>query len=191
MPEADSSTDRLDDEIRWSALMASAQSGCERDYQQLLQELSTAIQHYLLSRIGQHHSLDDCIQESLIAIHHARHTYDTRRRFRPWLFAIVRHKSIDIFRRQRSQVQLQERHREELHVSAQLNSSHELEDHMTPGRLMRALPAPQREILALTKFVGLSNAEAASHLQISEGAVKVRVHRAINALKRLMEVEAI
>lgn len=190
MPEADRGTDRLDDEIRWSALMGSAQSGCEADYRQLLQELSSAIKHYLLSRIGQHHSLDDCIQESLIAIHHARHTYDPGRRFRPWLFAIVRRKSIDMFRRQRSQLQLQERHRQELHVSAQDSPISELENHVTQGRLMKALPAHQREVLALTKFVGLSNAETARYLRISESAVKVRVHRAINALKRLMEVDA-
>ena len=190
MPEADSSTDRLDDDERWSALMASAQSGCEADYRLLLQELSEVIRHYLLSRMGHHPSIDDCIQESLIAIHHARHTYDSRRRFRPWLFAIVRNKSIDTFRRQRSQLELQERHREQLQVSAQAYPPDELENRVAQGRLMKALPARHREVLALTKFIGLSNAEAARHLSISEGAVKVRVHRAISSLKRLMEVDA-
>lgn len=190
MPESASSSDQLDDEVRWSALMASAQSGCEADYRVLLQELSEVIKRYLLSRMGYNPSIDDCVQESLIAVHHARHSYDPKRRFRPWLFAIVRNKSIDTFRRQRSQLELQEKNRELLQLEAQHFQQDGLENHLAQGRLMKALPARHREVLALTKFIGLSNAEAASHLSISEGAVKVRVHRAINSLKRLMEVDA-
>src|SRR5210317_914665 len=96
--------------------MTSAQGGGEDDYRQLLTELTHVIKYYLLSRIGQQHFVEDCVQESLIAIHQARHSYDPRRRFRPWLFAIVRHKTIDTLRRQRNQQKLE-----------QLQNEHELQ----------------------------------------------------------------
>lgn len=189
MTEADSRND-ASDEARWAALMGSAQRGCETDYRQLLAELSEAIKHYLISRIGPRHFIEDCVQDSLIAIHQARHTYDPNRRFRPWLFAIVRHKAIDTLRRQRNQQQLVNQQQEHILLATQLHSPCHLDDGITPGRLMNALSPQHREALTLTKFMGLSNAEAAVRLHISEGAVKVRVHRAIGCLTRLMEADA-
>ena len=90
------------DEERWSTLMVSAQAGHEGDYRCLLGELSEVVLRYLASRIGPQHYLDDCVQETLIAVHQARHTYDSSRRFRPWLFAIVRHKAVDALRKNQS-----------------------------------------------------------------------------------------
>ena len=63
----------------------------------------------------------------------------------------------------------------------------DLDRHITGGRLLQALTPQYREALTLTRIVGLTNAEAAIHLSISEGAVKVRVHRALSRLRNLME----
>ena len=82
------------DEHRWSVLMVNAQSGNESDYRQLLKELAIVIHKFLRRRFGNHHFIEDCVQEALIAVHQARHTYDPQRPFRPWLFAIVRHKAV-------------------------------------------------------------------------------------------------
>jgi RNA polymerase sigma-70 factor (ECF subfamily) len=188
MTQADSSDDSSD-ETRWATLMASAQKGCEPDYRQLLIELSKAIKYYLLSRIGPQHFIEDCVQESLIAIHQARHSYDPRRHFRPWLFAIVRHKAIDTLRRQRSQQHLAQR-QEDMQLVEQPGSTADMDGRIMQGKLMARLSPEQREALTLTKIIGLSNAEAAARLSISEGAVKVRVHRAIGSLTRLMETDA-
>ena len=179
------------DEARWSALMVSAQAGNEDEYRLLLQELSEAIRRYLLSRIGPHHYLEDCVQETLIAIHQARHTYDRRRRFRPWMFAIVRHKAIDALRRQRSHQQLLRRQQDEVLVNWRQDHPDKPEDAVAQGQMMTCLTPQYREALTLTKIIGLSNAEAAARLCISEGAVKVRVHRAIGRLRRLLEADAV
>lgn len=188
MAQAESS-DATSDESRWASLMASAQKGCESDYRELLKELSQAIKYYLLSRLGNQHFIEDCVQESLIAIHQARHSYNPHRRFRPWLFAIVRHKAIDALRRQRSQQEVARQHGEML-LHEQRDSSNDIEQDISQGRLMEGLSPQHREALTLTKIIGLSNAEAAARLHISEGAVKVRVHRAIGKLSRLLEADA-
>jgi DNA-directed RNA polymerase specialized sigma24 family protein len=43
----------------------------------------------------------------------------------------------------------------------------------------------------LTKIVGLSTREASAQLKISEGALKVRVHRAINGLQKMLAVDSL
>ena len=180
--------DSASDENRWAILLARAKAGHKGDYRTLLTELSRAIKYYLLSRIGAQHFLEDCVQDTLIAVHQARHTYDPRRRFRPWLFAIVRHKAIDTLRRQRSQQQLAQ-HQGDM-LPEERHTTDDLERKITQGRLMDSLSDQHREVLTLTKFIGLSPAEAAAQLHISESAVKVRVHRAIGKLTRLMEADA-
>jgi RNA polymerase sigma-70 factor (ECF subfamily) len=189
MAQADTTGD-TSDELRWATLMASAQKGSESDYRQLLKELSEAIKYYLLSRFGSQHFVEDCVQESLIAIHQARHSYDPRRRFRPWLFAIVRHKAIDSLRRQRSHDNLVQQSRQVQPDEAGRDPTRDVENEITQGRLMASLSREYREALVLTKIIGLSNAEAARRLSITEGAVKVRVHRAVGSLAKMLEAEA-
>lgn len=176
------------DEARWSLLMASAQAGNEADYRQLLTELSDMVSRYLMSRLGGYDFTDDCAQEILIAVHEARHTYDPRRKFRPWLFAIIRHKSIDAIRRQQARKENEARHALDSDTG---RANANLDESVTSGQLINALSPRHREAIKLTKILGFTTAEAAARLAISESAMKVRVHRAIASLRKLMEAEAL
>ena len=79
--------------------MAAAHRGDKRLYERLLRETAIAIDRYIRRRFGALSFVDDCVQECLLAIHNARHTYNPERPFRPWLFALVRNKTIDLLRR--------------------------------------------------------------------------------------------
>jgi RNA polymerase sigma-70 factor (ECF subfamily) len=175
------------DEKRWSALMVSAQQGHRSDYQQLLRELTDAIHRFLCSRFGNHHFVEDCVQEALIAIHNARHTYDPKRAFRPWMFTIVRHKAIDMFRQHRTRKSTLDQFRTEQHVAFQGRDPSEAVEDIAGGSVLDRLHGQHREVLILTKIIGLSIAETARQLGISQGAVKVRVHRAVRTLGQLLE----
>lgn len=175
------------DENRWSVLMVSAQAGNETDYRQLLQELALVIHNFLCRRFGRSHFIEDCVQECLIAVHQARHTYDPKRPFRPWLFAIVRHKAIDTLRRQRTRDRVTEDYRTEMEIRSQRDHQDVSTTGVAAGSLLERLPNPYREVLILTKIIGFSIAETASRLEISETAAKVRVHRAVHKLRRLLE----
>lgn len=177
------------DEQRWAKLMVNAQAGNESDYRLLLTELTDVIYNFLRSRFGNHHFIEDCVQETLIAIHQARHTYDQRRTFRPWLFAIVRHKAIDTLRKQNTREKITDQYRGEQEILSQTNQQSEAESEMVKGHLLDSLPPDYREVLALTKIMGFSVAETAEKLGISKSLVKVRVHRAIRKLSRLMEAD--
>ncbi len=185
----DNSLKHKSDEQRWSRLMASAQTGNESDYRQLLTELTEVIHSFLCSRFGKHHFTEDCVQETLIAIHMARHTYDQRRPFRAWLFAIVRHKAIDTLRKQRSQQKVTSQYEGEQDVLSQGRHQNEAESEIIKSRLLGSLAVEHREVLVLTKIIGFSVVEAAEKLAISESLVKVRVHRAIRKLKKMMETD--
>lgn len=182
---------RNSDEHRWSTLMVSAQAGDSSDYRQLLKELAGVIQKFLRSRFGAHEFLDDCVQEALIAVHQARHTYDPKRPFRPWLFAIVRNKAIDFLRGQQTRARTQEHYQNEQEVLSQPDSHADRHEADSLGYLLGMLSDPHREVLVLTKVMGFSIAESAEKLDISQSAVKVRVHRAIRKLQRLLENETV
>ena len=175
------------DEQRWSKLMVNAQQGNESDYRQLLTELTNVICNFLRGRFGNNHFIEDCVQETLIAIHQARHTYDQHRPFRPWLFAIVRHKAIDTLRKQRSRQKITSQYKGEQEILSQTTQQSEAENEIIKGRLLESLSVQHRDVLILTKLIGFSVAETAERLGISESLVKVRVHRAIRKLRQLME----
>ena len=154
--------------------MAAAHAGDERAYTTLLAELAEVIRAYLISRLGHSDAVEDFVQESLIAIHEGRHSYDPERPFRPWLFAIVRHKTIDCLRKNRQQnTELKD------HSTYEPNYS----DHLDSARIMQTLSPQLGETLFLTKFLGYSQAECALHQGISVASVKIRTFRAIKQLQ--------
>ena len=167
--------------------MVSAQSGGEVDYQVLLKELAVVIHKFLGNRFGNDEFIEDCVQESLIAIHQARHTYDPGRPFRPWLFAIVRNKAIDFFRRRSKREKTLHRFHKEQEVLSQPGGQDYSLRQFMDGQFLDSLPKKDKEVLVLTKIIGFSVAETAEKLEISQGAVKVRVHRAIRKLRCLLE----
>ncbi|MCX2980714.1 sigma-70 family RNA polymerase sigma factor [Halieaceae bacterium IMCC14734] len=185
----DSTKDIDSEEDRWARLMRSAQAGDEADYRELLTELAHVVRRYLSSRFGRAEFVDDCVQDCLVAIHEARHSYDAGRKFRPWFFAIVRYKAIDVLRGQRRRRDLVTRQAHEQLSTEQILETNPLEAQIVSGYLLRALSPDYRDAIILTKLKGYSVTEAAAQLKISEGALKVRVHRGIGRLKRLVEAE--
>ncbi len=177
---------KLDDERRWSALMKQGQAGDRQSYNQLLSELGRVIEKYILSKFGELTSLEDCIQESLLAIHHARHTYDPRRPFRPWLFTIVHHKTIDILLKGN-------RHNIESLDQAGLETMEEshvdLDRAIDGERLMFELSDEQRQAITLTKYAGMTTNEASSVLGVTETALKARLKRGLDKIKKQWLVE--
>jgi RNA polymerase sigma-70 factor (ECF subfamily) len=183
--------DRSEDEARWSAWMAAAQRGDEASYAQLLNELGDVIAAFLRAQFGDLELIEDCVQECLLAVHQARHTYDPTRRFRPWLFAIVRHKAIDMLRARRAYgTMLDAAATSSALIGNGADRETDGEDEVVGGRLFSALAPQQRQALTLTKVIGLSIAEAADRLGISQSALKVRVHRGIGAMRKLLEAQS-
>ena len=97
------------------------------------------------------------------------------------MFAIVRHKTIDMLRKNASRQRLEG---EVERIASDLTPSD-----VEASRLLAALSSDYREAVLLTKFWGFSVSESATRLGVSESVIKVRVHRAINKMRRLLEAE--
>lgn len=180
-----------DDEHDWYEWMLLAQAGDAHAYNRLLTSLSRAITGYILHRFGNVEFADDCVQESLIALHEARHTFRPGRLIRPWVFAIVRNQTIDMLRRQQRRRRLFAADLDDLAASVPHAGPDEHTDDRREmaGRVLESLPPPQQQALVFTKLMGLSVAEAASRAGISAGAMKVRVHRATRAAIKVLEAD--
>ena len=149
---------------------------------ELLGALAVYLRGFLARKMGRGAAdLEDLVQESLLAIHLKRDTYDTSQPFTAWAFAIARYKLIDWFRRNRI------RRTEPIDEASELFASEENDEAATRhdlGKLVSTLPAKQRALLEDVKIAGLSNAEAARKAGMTETAVKVSIHRSLQSLMR-------
>jgi RNA polymerase sigma-70 factor (ECF subfamily) len=175
-------------EGRWSALMVNAQAGDAESYRQLLGELRDVIESYLTRRFGNREWVDDCVQESLLALHRARRTYDPRRRFWPWMVTIVKHKAVDLLRRGAVRARNEIVSDDALGRAATSPGSRN-DSALDTERILGWLNAEYRQALVLTKLEGHSIEEAATMAGVSPSAMKTRVHRAIRLVQRRLEKE--
>jgi RNA polymerase sigma-70 factor (ECF subfamily) len=173
---------------RWSELMALAQSGDGAAYRTLLVELLPMLRSMVRARVYDHALAEDVVQNVLLNLHRARHTYRPERPFRPWLSAITRNAIIDSYR--------ETGRRREREVEVELIEEFAAPERGVPieqqalspelaGALER-LPDKQREAVQLIQVEGLSVAEAAARAGVSNGALKVRAHRGYRALRKAL-----
>jgi len=127
---------------------------------------------------GSDDDIEDLVQETLIAVHTRRATYDRDRAFTAWLFAIARYKMVDHFRRGRRLCPIDGL--EDMLIAEDFESASTARLDMEG--LLADLPAKQARMIRATRLDGLSVAEAAQAGGIGESDVKVSVHRGLKAL---------
>jgi RNA polymerase sigma-70 factor (ECF subfamily) len=161
------------------AWMVGGLDGGAADHAALLRALVPLLRSFYRRRAqGNDDDIEDLVQETLIAVHTRRATYDRDRPFTAWLFAIARYKMIDHFRRSRTAVPIEELE-EILSVEgfeASSGARLDIED------LLGTLPAKQARMIRATHIEGASVAEAAAASGYGESDVKVSVHRGLKAL---------
>jgi RNA polymerase sigma-70 factor (ECF subfamily) len=180
--------DHESDERRWAEWMQRAQRGDGICYEHLLTEIARVVERYLRARFGDIDVLEDCVQECLLAVHLARHTYDPRRPFRPWMFTIVRHRTIDVLRQRRTRLRFERSLAREQETVLEREALSRL---VLGVRVLERLAPGYQEAVALTKYAGYSTAEAAAWLGVSEPALKARLHRGLLAIRRQLEEETL
>ena len=163
----------------WSGLMVAAQAGDAVAYRTLLTEIGAWLRRYYARRLPSAF-VDDTVQDTLLAIHHKRHTYDPARPFEPWLAAVARHKWIDRLRAQRSAPPAALHDHQAVGGNGDaVTSAWSLE------ALLRQIKPAQAEVIRLVKLQGLSIEEAAARTGQSASLVKVNIHRGLGRLQAL------
>lgn len=162
--------------------MAEAQKGNTVMYNQLLTEVSHYINSYLKYKLRSENAVPDILQEILISLHNARHTYNVELPFKPWLFKIVQSRLMDHFRKQKRTADASALFGDDrlLLLTAEVEVSQiEINDF---NKALTSLSPDQREVLLAMKVQGKSIREIASERSMSESAVKVTAHRAYQSL---------
>ena len=163
-------------------LMVSSQSGDAQAYQALLRALSGHLRGFFRRRLSRlPDEVEDLVQETLLAIHNQRHTYDPLQPLTAWIHAIARYKLVDMLRRHGQRAALTDPLDDVMDLLA-ASSDEALEARRDLMQLLALLPDKQRLPILHVKIEGLSVAETAALTGLSEPAVKIGVHRGLKAL---------
>lgn len=170
-----------DVERQLKPLMLMGLAGDASAQRRLLQACAERLRDYFRRRLPERSSdVEDLVQESLIAIHQRRASYDVQRPFTVWLHAIARYKLADYLRshyRRRTLPLADAAEPIESECDApELGVACDVE------RLLGCLPDAQREAVKLTRIEGLSVLEAALRTGHSQSNIKVLAHRGMKAM---------
>jgi len=163
-----------------------AQRGEPGAYERCLRELAALLRGYYRRRLARWpDDIEDLVQETLIAVHNQRHTYDERQPLTAWVHAIAKYKLIDLVRRRAGREALNDPLDDDAHALE--TSDHDAADAKRDiARLLATLPDRHRRPIECVKLQGLSVAETAKLTGMSESAVKVGIHRGMKALAALI-----
>ena len=166
----------------WANAMRSANRGDADAYARLLSDVARSLRRviaYDSIRLGLSGSdVEDVLQDTLLAIHLKRHTWDESRPIVPWLRAIAHYKVLDHARKNKRRLTVP------VETMAEILPSPEPEPSLpgSAGRFLEILPPRQRDVLQALTLDGVTIREAAQRLRMSEGAVRVALHRGLKAL---------
>lgn len=176
-------------------LLADAAAGDRHAVNRLLALLQPAVIRYCRGRLATataRHSADDVAQEILLSVFGALHRFQGNPQgFLAFVYGIARHKVTDAYRangRDKSTPV------EELpdNTDKQLGpDEHVMRDELRSGihYYLEFLTDNQREVLQLRVLVGLSSEEVAHAMETTSSAVRVAQHRALKALRRLINAD--
>jgi len=163
--------------------MLAGLAGEAEPYRRLLDELSRLLRAYYGRRCPPGLDPEDLVQETLIAVHSRRATYDVGQPFTAWAYAIARYKLIDALRRARLHLRAPAEAAEALFVAPEARGGAQAAMAARDlDRVLAGLPARTQALVREVKLEGLSIREAAQKHGMTETAVKVAVHRALKAL---------
>ena len=176
-----------DSNDNFAALMKQSLGGDQRAYADLLQKTSRLLRPFLAKRLSFTSDVDDLLQEILISIHKARHTYDGNRPYKPWVYAIARFRLQDYLRAHYSDQLRYADDLSEMEEFFHVDVTESAISYESISREVGKLPDKQATILRLMHQDGYTAKEIAKKIGMKESAVKVAAHRAYKILSQKLE----
>ena len=174
-----------DQKVNLEELMRQASAGDRLAYAALLRRTSQMLRPFLKRRLSHASEAEDVLQEILISIHKARHTYDGKRPYEPWMYAIARYRLQDYLRTH---------YRDELREAVEISEIDLAQDVTEPALSYESirgeiekLPDKQATILQMMHEEGYTSKEVAERIGMKESAVKVAAHRAYKMLRKILD----
>lgn len=175
----------------WIPLLRAANAGDLRAYGRFLESVTPVLRGVIRARgagLGVQEG-EDILQEVLLAIHLKRHTWRDGDPVAPWVYAIARHKVVDAFRRRGRRVQVPIEDFAEILPAAPEPDPTERHD---MDEMIAMLEPRAAQVVRGIGIDGESIAEIGKRLDMTEGAVRVMLHRSLHKLadlrKRFVEI---
>lgn len=170
---------------QWGELLRRANRGDAAAYAQFLTAVLPAVRTIARGRLlrATPEEVEDVVQEVLLALHAKRHTWREADPVTPWLYAIARYKCADAARRRRGGVQVP------IDDLADLLADDRQAEPMAArdlGLLLTRIDPKAAGIVQALGVEGESAGEVGQRLGMSEGAVRVAYHRAMQRLRGLV-----
>jgi len=169
---------------KYTVLANLLRCGLEGDqdaYAQFLEQITPLLRRMTGRRLASA-DVEDVVQEILISVHKARHTYDGKRPIMPWLVSIARFRISDHLRRHYAQMRHQTTDIHELEeILADVTD--DTDSHESIDELLKDVPEKHKRILTMMHVEGYTAKEVGKHLDMNESAVKVAAHRAIKKIR--------
>ena len=176
----------LSREEEWADLMRAGLAGDAIAYRRFLLLVTPHLRAVARARQRSVHvsdgDVEDVVQEVLLAVHLKRGTWDASRPIGPWLAAIVRNKLIDMLRRRGRYLHVPI---EDVIDTLQAEETSEGLRAREIDGLLKQLKPRQRDIVQSISLSGCTIQETASRFRMTEGAVRVALHRALKTLAML------
>jgi len=146
---------------------------------------------YVARKVFDRARRQDLAQEVLLSLHLARNSFDCSREFLPWLRSIVHHRIVDYFRSsKRRGIFFDENSSDTLTAENREGGVHysgAAEVSAAFSEAVAALAEPQRKLLKLLTDSELSQDDIAMKLSISQGNLRVQIHRLSCRLRGVLE----
>lgn len=169
--------------------MLTGLGGDARAHRAFLEGVSQLLRGYYRRRLAANPAeAEDLVQETLIAIHTRRDSYDASYPVTAWIHAIARYRLIDHWRRTKRRgisVPI-----EDATSLFEAPAADEVEARLDAAVLLDKLPPKQRDSIRLVKLEEKSVREAALITGWGESDIKVSIHRGLKTLARLMREQA-
>lgn len=175
------------DEAHLKALMLRGLAGDETAHRTFLKEAAALLRAYFRNRLrGAPEDAEDLVQETLVALHTRRDSYDANYPLTAWMYAIARYRLIDFIRRSK--------HRKHADLDGLEIGDADPEYEASDARrdvavLLGKLPEKQRQAIQLVKLDEKSVREASLETGYSESDIKISIHRGLKTLMKLMGEE--
>lgn len=167
-----------------AALMALVAAGHSEALAGLFERHHRPLFGFLLRMTGRPAVAEDLVQEAFLRVLRHADSFDARSPFRPWLYRIARNLLADHHVRAAREPAA---HLDRLDLRDEGADPHAhaeaRQDHARLQAALARLSFEQRELLLLSRDPDLSCADLAALYGCSVGALKVRVHRALQALR--------
>jgi RNA polymerase sigma-70 factor (ECF subfamily) len=171
-------------ERAWADAMRAGLAGDSAAYRGLLEAITPHLRAIVRRGLASTGNADaeDVVQEVLLAIHLKRQTWMTDQPLTPWLNAIARHKAIDLLRKRGRRGEFPIDGLEEV-LPAPMEE--EGTSHKELERLVGRLDGRSHDIVSAISLEGKSIGDVAKAQSMSEGAVRVALHRGLKKLADL------